>query len=81
MDGLDISALLGPDGSFAVSQVDRGEHSLTLQVTNARGEVTCEGTAVTFSIRQRSAVAPGVPTVPGAPTAPTAPGVGRPPHS
>ncbi len=82
MDGLDISALLGPGGSFAVSQVDRGEHTLTLQVTNARGEVICEGTAVTFSIRQRSAVAPGVPTVPGAPTAPTAPGVGgRPPRS
>jgi hypothetical protein len=81
MDGLDISALLAPGGSFAVSQVDRGEHTLTLQVTNARGEVICEGTTVTFSIRQRSAAAPGVPTVPGAPTAPTAPGVGgRPPH-
>jgi Domain of unknown function (DUF4124) len=81
MDGLDISALLGPNGSFAVSQVERGDHTLTLQVTDAHGAVTCEGTAVTFSIRQRSAVAPGVPTVPGAPTAPTAPGVGRPPHS
>jgi hypothetical protein len=81
MDGLDISAQLGPNGSFAVSQVERGDHTLTLQVTNARGEVTCQATAVTFSVRQRSAAGPGgVPTVPGAPTAPMAPGVGR-PHS
>ena len=76
MDGQDISGLLGPDGSFALSQVDRGEHSLTLQVTNARGEVTCQGNAVNFSIRQPSASVPGVPTVPGAPAAPRAPGVG-----
>ena len=77
MDGLDISALLGPDGSFAVSQVERGDHTLTLQVTDARGDVICQASAVNFSIRQRSAVAPGVPTAPGAPAAPMAPGVGR----
>jgi hypothetical protein len=76
MDGQDISGLLGADGSFALSQVDRGEHSLTLQVTNARGDVTCQGNAVTFSIRQRNAAVPGVPTAPGAPAAPRAPGVG-----
>ena len=76
MDGQDISGLLGTDGSFAVSQVERGDHSLTLQVTNARGEVTCQANAVTFSVRQRSASVPGVPTVPGAPAAPRAPGVG-----
>jgi len=76
MDGEDISGLLGPDGSFALSQVDRGDHSLTLQVTNARGEVTCQGNAVTFSIRQRNAAVPGAPTAPEAPGAPRAPGVG-----
>jgi hypothetical protein len=76
MDGQDISGLLGPDGSFALSQVDRGDHSLTLQVTNARGDVTCQANAVTFSIRQRNAVVPGVPTAPGVPAAPRAPGVG-----
>jgi hypothetical protein len=81
MDGMDISALMAADGSFALSQVERGDHSLTLQVTDARGEVVCQASAVSFSIRQRSAAAPGVPTVPGAPTAPMAPGVGgRPPH-
>jgi hypothetical protein len=76
MDGQDISGLLAPDGGFELSQLDRGEHSLTLQVTNARGEVTCQGNAVNFSIRQPSATVPGVPTVPGAPGAPRAPGVG-----
>jgi hypothetical protein len=76
MDGQDISGLLGPDGSFALNQVERGDHSLTLQVINARGEVTCQANAVTFSIRQRNAVIPGVPTAPGAPAAPRAPGVG-----
>jgi hypothetical protein len=76
MDGQDISGQLGPDGSFALSQVDRGEHSLSLQITNARGEVTCQANAVSFSIRQRNAAVPGAPTVPGAPIAPRAPGVG-----
>ena len=76
MDGQDISGLLGPDGSFALSQLERGEHSLTLQVINARGEVTCQASAVTFAIRQRNAVIPGVPTAPAAPAAPRAPGVG-----
>jgi len=77
LDGLDISALLAPNGSFAVSQVERGDHTLSLQVTDAHGEVICQANAVTFSIRQRSAVAPGLPAAPGAPTAPMAPGVGR----
>jgi Domain of unknown function (DUF4124) len=73
MDGLDISPLMGPGGSFTLNQLDRGDHTLTLQVTNAQGEVTCQAAAVTFSIRQRTVVAP---TVPMAPTAPRAPGVG-----
>jgi hypothetical protein len=76
MDGQDISGLLGEDGSFVLNQLDRGDHALTLQVTNARGEVTCQGSAVNFAIRQPSASVPGVPTVPGAPAAPRAPGVG-----
>jgi Domain of unknown function (DUF4124) len=71
LDGQDISALLGPDGDFTVSQVDRGDHTLTLQVNNAQGEVSCQAGAVTFTIRQRSVIPPA------APTAPTAPGVAR----
>ncbi len=81
MDGQDISSLLEQQGSFSLPQVDRGDHTLTLQVVNARGEVTCEATPVTFSIRQRAGAAangnggPTAPTAPTAPMAPRAPGV------
>jgi hypothetical protein len=79
LDGLDISALLGAAGNFALSQVDRGDHTLTLQVTNDHGEVTCQGNSITFSIRQRSAGgADAVPMAPSVPGAPRAPGVGVP---
>jgi hypothetical protein len=80
MDGAEISGLLSSGGSFALTQVERGEHTLTLQVTDDRGEVLCQGTPVTFSIRQRSAIGSGgtVPTAPTAPAAPKAPGVGVP---
>lgn len=71
LDGMDISALLEPSGSFTLDQVDRGDHTLTLQVTSAQGEVICQGGSVTFSVRQRSVVPPN------APTAPAAPGVNR----
>jgi Domain of unknown function (DUF4124) len=79
LDGADISTLLGSSGSFALSQVDRGDHTLTLQVSSDHGDITCQATPVTFSVRQRSAsggdTAPMAPTVPGAPKAP---GVGVP---
>jgi|HubBroStandDraft_5_1064220.scaffolds.fasta_scaffold136231_2 hypothetical protein len=79
LDGNDISPLLGAGGSFALSQVDRGEHTLTLQVTTDHGDITCQGAPVTFSIRQRSASGgDATPMAPAAPGAPKAPGVGVP---
>jgi hypothetical protein len=79
MDGVDISGLLGAGGSFALNDLDRGDHTLTLQVTSDHGDVTCQGTSVTFSIRQRSAGGGNtVPMAPSAPAAPKAPGVGVP---
>lgn len=79
MDGNDITAQLGPNGSFALNQIARGDHTLTLQVTSDHGDVTCQGNSVTFSIRQRAAAGgEGVPTAPMAPGAPRAPGVGVP---
>ncbi len=79
MDGGDITPLLGPNGSFALSQIARGDHTLTLQVTTDHGDVTCQGNSVTFSIRQRAASGgDGLPTAPMAPGAPRAPGVGVP---
>jgi hypothetical protein len=81
LDGTDISPLLDGSGGFALNQVDRGEHTLTLQVTNNRGEVTCQANSVAFAIRQRAAGATGTeptaPTAPAAPQAPMAPGVRR----
>ncbi len=81
LDGTDISALLEQDGSFTLTQLERGDHALTLQVTNAQGEVSCQANAVTFSIRQRAGAVGGplgAPGAPAAPQAPRAPGVGAP---
>jgi Domain of unknown function (DUF4124) len=68
LDGQDISSDLQPDGSFMIPQVERGDHTLSLQVSG------CQGNTVAFSIRQRSAggsnSVPMAPTVPGAPRAP-----------
>jgi hypothetical protein len=79
LDGMDISGLLEQDGSFTLNQLERGDHSLTLQVTNARGDVSCQANAVTFSIRQRAGAVggpEGAPAAPALPQAPRAPGVG-----
>jgi hypothetical protein len=73
LDGQDISSSLQPNGSFAIPQVDRGDHVLALQVSG------CQGNSITFSIRQRSAGGGNtVPMAPTAPGAPKAPGVGVP---
>ncbi len=77
LDGQDISGQLLPTGDFTVPQVDRGDHTLTLQVNNAQGGAACQGNSVTFSIRQRSAGGGNAaPMAPTAPAAPRAPGVG-----
>jgi hypothetical protein len=74
LDGQDISSQLQPSGTFAVAQVDRGDHTLVLQVNSAQGGPACQGNSVTFAVRQRAAggpnAAPMAPTVPGAPKAP-----------
>ncbi len=79
LDGQDISGQLQPDGGFTVPQLDRGDHTLTLEVNSAQGGTPCPGNTVTFSIRQRSAGGGNtVPMAPTAPGAPKAPGVGVP---
>jgi hypothetical protein len=81
LDGVDISPMLDGGGGFALNQIDRGEHTLTLQVTNSHGDVVCQANSVAFAIRQRAAGAAGnqatAPTAPAAPQAPMAPGVRR----
>ena len=77
LDGQDISSQLQPSGTFTVPQVDRGDHTLTLQVNSAQGGTACQGNTVTFSVRQRSAAGPNtLPMAPTVPGAPKAPGVG-----
>jgi hypothetical protein len=77
LDGQDISSQLQPNGAFTIDQVERGDHTLTLEVNSAQGGAACQGNAVTFSIRQQSAGGPNtVPMAPEAPAAPRAPGVG-----
>ncbi|HTV77796.1 MAG TPA: DUF4124 domain-containing protein [Steroidobacteraceae bacterium] len=79
LDGQDISSQLRPDGAFTIPQIDRGDHTLSLQVNSAQGGTACQGNSITFSIRQRSAAGPNaVPMAPMAPAAPRAPGVGAP---
>lgn len=79
LDGQDISSQLQTDGSFTVPQVDRGDHTLTLEVNSAQGAAACPTSSVTFSVRQRTAAGPNaVPMAPTAPGAPKAPGVGTP---
>jgi len=76
LDGQDISSQLQPNGAFTLAQVDRGDHTLTLEVNSGQG-AACRGNAVTFSVRQRSAGGSDtVPMAPAAPAAPRAPGVG-----
>jgi hypothetical protein len=79
LDGMDISGLMGGDGSFEITQIERGEHTLTLQVISDHGDVACQAGSVTFSVRQRAGGAanagPTAPGAPGAPQAPMAPGV------
>jgi hypothetical protein len=71
LDGQDISGQLQPNGSFTIPQVDRGEHTLSLQAGG------CQGNTVTFSVRQQSAGGMNtIPMAPQAPAAPKAPGVG-----
>jgi Domain of unknown function (DUF4124) len=70
LDGQDISGDLQPDGSFMIPQLERGDHTLSLQVSG------CQGNTVAFSIRQRSAGTNTVPMAPTVPAAPRAPGVG-----
>jgi hypothetical protein len=77
LDGQDITSQLQPNGTFTLPQVDRGDHTLTLEVSLAQGGAACQGNAVTFSVRQRSAGGSDtVPMAPEAPAAPKAPGVG-----
>ena len=58
-----ISPICWRRRQLALNQVDRGEHTLTLQVTNDRGSVTLPGHCGALSIRQRQLRRASRPTV------------------
>ena len=45
-------------GAFSIAQVDRGTHTLSVQVQGADGSSVCQSPSVTFHVRQPSAQAP-----------------------
>jgi hypothetical protein len=45
-------------GSFSIAQVERGTHTLSIQVRGRDGTTFCESSSVTFHVRQASTQAP-----------------------
>ena len=56
LDGQRVDSLSGPEGTL--SGVDRGAHTLTLQIVDAAGAVVAQGDSVSFTVRQPSAIRP-----------------------
>lgn len=57
LDGKPVPGAAAGD-SFTISPVDRGTHSLSMQVLDATGQVLCQAPSVTFHVRQPSTQAP-----------------------
>jgi len=74
MDGQKVPGVPLAGGSFTISPVDRGTHSLQFSVMDAQGRSVCQSGTVTFHVHTPALGTPGQ----SAPTAPTAPGVIRP---
>lgn len=56
LDGQHVDGASGADSTL--SGVDRGTHTLSLQVVDAKGTVIAQGDPVSFSVRQASALHP-----------------------
>jgi hypothetical protein len=52
------------NGSFTISQIDRGTHTLSAQVETPAGQVRCHAGDITFHVQQPSVQNPNNPTVP-----------------
>ncbi|HTX23069.1 MAG TPA: DUF4124 domain-containing protein [Steroidobacteraceae bacterium] len=72
LDGAVLPGVADAGGSFTISQIDRGAHTLAAQVLDANGQVVCEAPSVTFYVHQ-----PNLNT-PTSPSQQTAPGRPRP---
>jgi hypothetical protein len=55
----------GPEQvEFVITPIDRGTHSVSAAVRDARGSILCHAPAVTFHVRQPSVLAPQNPNNP-----------------
>lgn len=61
LDGQRIAAFPPSGGSFTISPIDRGTHSLQALVQDATGKVLCQSANVTFTVLQPSILNPANP--------------------
>ncbi|MBV8342282.1 MAG: DUF4124 domain-containing protein [Gammaproteobacteria bacterium] len=61
LDGAALNGGAGIAGSFTLSPVDRGTHTLQAVVRGADGSVRCQTPAVTFNVHQPSILNPANP--------------------
>jgi hypothetical protein len=58
LDGRVYTGVVDGGGTFALSAIDRGTHTLTAEVQDADGKPLCTTPAVTFYVRQPSLLSP-----------------------
>jgi hypothetical protein len=58
LDGRAVPGAVNAGGAFSIPQLDRGTHTLSVQVQGADGHTFCTSPSVTFHVRQPSAQAP-----------------------
>jgi len=58
MDGRQLAEVTPSTGSYTISPIDRGTHTLTLVIKDSQGKTLCTSPSVTFHVRQPSVKAP-----------------------
>lgn len=70
MDGQPVPGVPPDGGAFTISPVDRGSHTLQMQVVDSSGRAICQSPPVTFHVHQPSVLNPANPANPNAPLTP-----------
>jgi len=63
LDGNPLPGIADSTGSFTISPIDRGEHTLSAQVLAPNGQVLCQGGSITFFVQQPSIQSPTNPVL------------------
>ena len=61
MDGARVSGFPTQGGSFTISPIDRGQHTLQAVVQDSSGKVLCQSPNVSFTVLQPSVLNPASP--------------------